>query len=80
MRNVTITLDEATAQWARLNAATRKTSVSRLIGEILRDHMQLDHRYELAMRQYFALKPRPLGTPGQKYATREEVHDRARLR
>ena len=30
MRNVTITLDEETARWARVEAAMRGTSVSRL--------------------------------------------------
>ena len=37
MKNVTITLDEDTAQWIRVQAANRATSVSRVVGEMLRE-------------------------------------------
>src|SRR5579872_2838917 len=53
-RNVTITLDEDTARWARLEAARRDTSVSRLVGELLREHMRSEERYEAAMHAYLA--------------------------
>ena len=39
MKNVTITLDEQTAVWARVYAARHDTSVSRLIGEMLERRM-----------------------------------------
>jgi hypothetical protein len=39
LRNVTVTLDEEVAQWARIEAARRDTSVSRLLGELLREKM-----------------------------------------
>ena len=39
MRNVTITLDEEVAHWARVEAAKRETSVSRLVGEMLGERM-----------------------------------------
>lgn len=80
MKNVTITLDEATAGWARRLAASQNKSLSRLVGDVLAEMRQLDGRYELAMRDYFSLEPRPLGAPGQRYATRDELHDRAGLR
>jgi hypothetical protein len=35
MKNVTITLDEEAARWARIQAAEHNTSVSRLVGEML---------------------------------------------
>ncbi len=80
MKNVTITVDEATVEWVRRLAAERGVSLSRCVGEILSEKMKKESRYEIAMRQYMSLKPRPLGAPGQKYATREELHDRTRLR
>ena len=40
MKNVTITLDEETARWARVEAAHRDMSVSRLIAELLQEHMR----------------------------------------
>jgi hypothetical protein len=60
MRNVTITLDEEVAQWVRVEAAKRATSVSRLVGEMLREHMRSEDAYEVARRQFFAIEPRPL--------------------
>ena len=39
LRNVTVTLEEEVAQWARIEAARRDTSVSRLLGELLKDRM-----------------------------------------
>jgi hypothetical protein len=39
LRNVTVTLEEDVAQWARIEAARRDTSVSRLLGELLKDRM-----------------------------------------
>ena len=37
MKNVTITLDQETARKARVKAAERKMSLSRYIGEVLRE-------------------------------------------
>jgi hypothetical protein len=39
LRNVTVTLEEDVAQWARIEAARRDTSVSRLLGELLKERM-----------------------------------------
>ena len=39
LRNVTVTLEEEVAQWARIEAARRDTSVSRLLGELLKERM-----------------------------------------
>lgn len=40
LRNVTVTLEEDVAQWARIEAAKRDTSVSRLLGELLKQRME----------------------------------------
>lgn len=39
LRNVTVTLEEDVAQWARIEAARRDTSVSRFLGELLKERM-----------------------------------------
>jgi len=77
LRNITITLEETMARWARLEAAQAETSVSRLLGEILKERMQ-DDAYEAAMRRALVRKPF-LGTNG-RYLSREEAHDRPGLR
>ena len=80
MKNITITLDAKTAAWARVHAAKHNKSVSRLVGEMLQEHMRESREYDEAMRRYFALKPRKLKGPGQRYPKREELYDRPRLR
>ena len=80
MRNVTITLDEETARWLRLEAAERNTSVSRLVGELLRERRSSDRSYEEAMEAWLKRKPRPLRDAGAALPAREELHDRKRLR
>ncbi len=39
LKNVTVTLEEDVAQWARIEAARQDTSVSRLLGELLKERM-----------------------------------------
>jgi len=39
LRNVTVTLEEDVAQWARVEAARQDTSVSRLLGAMLKEQM-----------------------------------------
>jgi hypothetical protein len=79
MKNVTITLDEETARWARVEAAHRDMSVSRLIGELLHEHMRAQATYEDAMGRYLARAPSVLKETGG-YPSREELYDRAGLR
>lgn len=79
MRNVTITLDEETARWLRLEAAERNTSVSRLVGALLRERMTAERAYETAMKEYLERRPRKLRAAG-RLPRREDLHDRTRLR
>lgn len=79
-RNVTITLDESVARWARVRAAERDTSVSSFVGELLRERMVEEETYEAAMSEYLSAEPRSLKPAGAVYPTREELHERRRLR
>lgn len=56
MRNVTVTMEDSVAEWARLEAARRNTSVSRLVGEMLAEKMRHDDAYERAMREALEFK------------------------
>jgi hypothetical protein len=78
LRNVTVTLEEDVAQWARIEAARRDTSVSRLLGALLKERMSAQDGYDKAMRR--ALGREPFLRSNGRYLTREEAHDRARLR
>jgi hypothetical protein len=78
LRNITITLEESVARWARIEAALQDISVSRLLAGILKERMLEKRGYEVALRRALARKPF-LRTDG-RYLTREEVHDRVHLR
>jgi len=78
MKNVTVTMDESVADWARLEAARRNTSVSRLVGELLAEKMRHDDAYERAMRE--ALEFRSYGTSTGPYLSDDEMYDRSQPR
>ncbi|WP_419925181.1 CopG family transcriptional regulator [Candidatus Poriferisocius sp.] len=76
MRNVTVSLDDETARWARIEAARRDTSLSRYVGDLLREQMTEPEAYERAQQSYLSRGPVTLRVPGQQYPTRDEVHQR----
>lgn len=78
MKNVTITMEDNVADWARMEAARRNTSVSRLVGEMLAEKMRHEDAYERAMRE--ALEFKSLGFSEGRYLTREEIYDRSNWR
>ena len=78
MKNVTVTMEDEVADWARLEAARRNTSVSRLVGEMLAEKMRHDDAYERAMRE--ALEFRSFGRSEGPYLSRDEIYDRSARR
>ena len=75
MKNVTVTMEDSVADGARMEAARRNTSVSRLVGELLAEKMRRDDAYERAMRE--ALEFKSFGVSSEPYFTRDEIYDRA---
>jgi hypothetical protein len=76
MKNVTITLDEEVARWARILAAERNMSVSHLIGEMLREKMLAEKSYQMAMEQYLSRPSKEMKDSAAKYPTREDLYGR----
>ena len=76
MKNVTITLPEEVARWARIYAAKHETSVSRMLGEILRQRMLEEEGYEASKHSFLSRKPVRLKRKGQRYPSRDELHER----
>jgi hypothetical protein len=76
LRNVTVTLEEDVALWARMEAARNDSSVSRLLGELLKERMLQADAYQRSMKRALARKPF-LKSDG-RYLSREEAHDRGR--
>ena len=75
MKNITITIDEQAAAWARVQAADRNMSLSRYVGEMLHDKMRHSREYEKAMREALAQKTLKFEGP---YLTRGELYARPR--
>jgi len=79
MKNVTVTMEESVADWARMEAARRNTSVSRLIGELLAEKMRHDDAYERAMREWMQRDLR-FTSDGRGYLKRDEIYGERRDR
>jgi hypothetical protein len=78
LRNLTITLEEDVARWARVEAAKKDTSVSQYLGEVLKQQMDASARYQAAKKR--VLKRKPFLKTDGKYLSREEAHERAGIR
>lgn len=80
MKNVTVSLDDEVAQWARVWAARHNTSVSKLLGQLLAERMEEESAYEAAQKRFLSRPPRPLKDSGQSYPSRDALHERALVR
>ncbi len=78
MKNVTITVEDSVLEWARVEAAKRGSSVSRMVGELLAEKMRQEDAYAQAMRE--ALRFESWGASDGPYLTRDEMYERARFR
>ena len=95
VRNVTISLEEETARWARVKAAEADKSLSRFVSELLNRERRskdealapptdgpvdvADQEYVAAMKRYLS-RPPFLHLGGDPLPRREELYDRPVLR
>jgi len=77
LRNITITVPEDVALWARRKAAEENTSVSRLVGRMLENQMRRSDDYWRAYRQWKKIRSLP-GIDAANRWSREEAHARRR--
>ena len=82
MRNVTVSMDDAVADWSRVWAAKHQTSVSRMLGELLAEKMAEEESYMAAMEEYLAVQPvaltaqAPTPSNSRPYPSRDASHER----
>jgi hypothetical protein len=76
MKNVTISLDERLARWARVKAAEQDKSLSRFLADLLEQLRKQESNYEAARRRFKAGKPFPFREPGERLPSRDEIYDR----
>ena len=77
MKNVTITMEDAVADWVRIEAAKCNSSVSRMLGEMVADKMRHNDAYERAMHEWQAdtgVSAGDFTSDGQAHTTREETY------
>ena len=75
LKNITITVSEEAARWARKKAADEDTSVSKLVGRMLENQMRQTDEYWAAYERWKKLKPIK-GIRAAERMTREEAHAR----
>ncbi len=78
LRNVTITLEDEVAHWARIKAAEENSSVSRMVGDLLRRQMQQHERFDRARREFQRIGTAVISSG--PYPRREDLHDRTGVR
>ncbi len=76
MKNVTITLDDEVAKWARMQAAALDTSVSRMLGEILKERMAREEKYLSAQRRFMGRRAIRMREKNRRLPNRDELYDR----
>lgn len=74
MKNITITMEDAVADWVRVEAAKRNASVSRLVGDWVAEEMRRQDAYEQAKRA--ALKFETWGASSGASLSRDAQYDR----
>jgi len=80
MKNVTITLDEETARWARVQAARQNTSVSRMLGQVLQEMRDREEQRDTAAARFLGRPTHPLRDTDAPYPDRSSLYDRPLLR
>ena len=80
MKNVTITLPDDLERWLRVRAAADGRGVSEWIADLLAETKRRDDEYEIARREFFAIKPWKMEWVDGRKPTREELYDRPCLR
>jgi len=75
LKNITITVSEEVARWARRKAAEENTSVSRLVGCMLENQMRISDDYWRAYRRWKKIGSIE-GINAASRLSREEAHER----
>jgi hypothetical protein len=73
MKNVTITVEDNVLEWARIEAAKRNTSVSRMVGEMLAEKMRHEDAYWRAYQEWLADRTY-FDSGDQPYPKREDLY------
>ncbi len=79
-QNITLAIDKQILKRARTFAAQRRTSVSAMLADELRNIVARETEYEQARAKALAQLNAPFRLGGKKMPDRESLHDRQNLR
>lgn len=80
MKNVTITLQEDLAAWARIIAAKSGKSLSAFIAQLLaQTRASVGKQEDDALVAFRAFQPKDISEQGTRAFQREEIYDRSRI-
>lgn len=74
MKNITISLPENITRWLRIWAAENDSSVSKMLGNLIKEKMDSDNGYEKAMKSFLKGQPKPIKTKG-RYPARDDLYE-----
>ncbi|MGB5749466.1 MAG: DUF6364 family protein [Desulfobacterales bacterium] len=75
-QNITLSIDKELIKKARVLAAQRQTSISRMLSEELQKLIEDSNNYELAKKQALNYISRGFHLGGEMTVSREELHER----
>jgi hypothetical protein len=78
VQNLTVQLPKETIRKAKVLAAKRGVSISRLVAEKIEEAVMRDDEYEAAKRSALERLEKGLDLGGGPYLTRDEIYDRGR--
>ncbi len=77
VKNLTITVEDSVLEWARIEAARRGTSVSRMVGDFMAEMQRREDAYE---RAYLAWRTDERGWDGGQPSSAQPAQRSAALR
>ena len=75
-QNITLSLDKGLIKKARIIAAQKETSITRMLGEELKQLIDKEEKYQRAKRKALAQLNTGFHLGGKIIVTREELHER----
>lgn len=75
MKNITISVSEDLARWARIWAAEHDSSISALLSRLLQEKRESESRYQSSMDNFFSRPASPI-SDGSSYPRRDSLYDR----
>ena len=79
-QNITLSIDKELIAQAKILAARRKTSISKMLAEDLKMKVEQSKRYDTAKKKALFYLKKGFRLGGQHITSREELHDRKNLR